>query len=176
MLRHQLAIAALVLGALLHGASVDADNQNQIERLKIEANYDACTTEKTLGAEYCANETWNIEVNDNGWSATSIGTDGAPPVLESRITCADGKYKSITNGQPWLGKCELIGDPIRPCFHISGGGSTEAFSKVETMQCFEISGDSCTMTLGGEMIGQAEAVKGEYAIALKEINSCRVSQ
>lgn len=26
----------------------------------------------------------------------------------------------------------------------------------------------------GEMIGQAEAVKGEYAIALKELKSCRI--
>ena len=88
--------------------------------------------------------------------------------------CEDGTYKSLTNGQPWSGKCELTGDAAHPCFHIAGGGSKEAFSKIDSMQCFDIAESSCTLELNGEMIGQAEAVKGEYAIALKELKSCRI--
>jgi hypothetical protein len=174
MLRVCLVAVTAFLAATASASSAKAENQTQIEKLKIEAEYDACTTEKTQQVEYCATETWSIQVNPDGWTATSTGTDGAPPVLESSITCVDGKYKSITNGQPWAGQCELTGDAAHPCFHITGGGSKEAFSKVETLQCFDVAQDACTMTVDGVIVGEAEAVKGEYVIGLKEMKSCRI--
>jgi len=175
VLHFHFTISAVFVSVLTFASPVNAENQTQIEKLKIEAEYDACTTEKTQKAEYCATETWSIEVNADGWSAKSTGTDGAPPVLESSITCADGEYRTVTNGQVWTGKCELTGDAVHPCFHITGGGSKEAFSKVETLQCFDVARDTCTMTVEGVMIGQAEAVKGEYVIGLKEMKSCRIT-
>ena len=169
----------VVLGGLLLCCAVaaspaQAENKAKIEALKIEVDYDACTVEKTQRAEFCANEKWTIDVDADGWSARGVGSDGAPPTLEMSATCEDGIYKSITNGQAWVAKCALVGDAARPCFHITGGGRKEAFSKIESTQCFEIAESACTMKLDGEMIGQAEAVKGEYAIALKELKSCRI--
>ena len=166
--------SGLLLCAVLGSSPAGADNQAKIDALKIEVDYDACTVEKTQKAEFCANEKWTIEVDEDGWSASGVGSDGAPPTLEMTAVCEDGTYKSLTNGQPWSGKCELTGDAAHPCFHIAGGGSKEAFSKIDSMQCFDIAESSCTLELNGEMIGQAEAVKGEYAIALKELKSCRI--
>lgn len=168
---------AVLLFAFIACPPVSAENQTNIEKLKIEVDYDACTIEKTQKNEFCANEKLSIDVNADGWAAKGTGTDGAPPVLEMNATCQDGKYKSITNGQPaWRARCELTGDAARPCFHISGGGSKEAFTKVETLQCFDIAESACTMTIEGVMIGQAESVKGEYMIAVKKLKSCRIME
>ncbi|WP_284735503.1 hypothetical protein [Dongia deserti] len=164
----------ILLCAAFASSLASAENQARIEGLKIEVDFDACTTEQTQKTEFCANEKWNIEVDADGWSAEGTGTDGAPPVLEMQAICQDGKYKSVTNSQIWLAKCELTGDAVNPCFHIIGGGSREAFTKVDTRQCFNIAESACTMTLEGMMIGQAEAVKGEYAVVLKELKSCRI--
>jgi hypothetical protein len=164
----------LLLCASLALSPAEAENKAKIDALKIEVDFDACTTEKTQKAEFCANEKWTIEVEKDGWSASGVGSDGAPPTLEMTAVCEDGAYKSTTNGQPWSAKCELTGDAARPCFHVAGGGPKEAFSKVASRQCFEIAESACTMTLDGQMTGQAESVKGEYAIAVKQLKSCRI--
>lgn len=173
-LRHVTLASGLLLCASLVWSPAEAENQAKIDALKIAVDFDACTTEKDQNAEFCANEKWTIEVNEGGWTASGVGSDGAPPVLEMTATCADGKYKSTTNGQPWFGKCELTGDATHPCFHIAGGGPKEAFSKIASQQCFDVAESTCTMELDGQMTGQAESVKGEYAIAVKELKSCRI--
>lgn len=166
--------SGMLLCASLASLSARAENQAEIDTLKIEVDYDACTIEKTQKTEFCANEKWNIDVNPDGWSAKGIGSDGAPPVLEMSAICQDGKYKLVTNGQLSLAKCELTGDAVHPCFHVTGGGSKEAFSKLDSLQCFDVTENTCTMKLDGMVIAQAAAIKGEYAIALKELKSCRV--
>jgi hypothetical protein len=171
---HAALFCALLLCATVFWSPAQAENKAKIDALKIEVDYDACTTHKEQQAEFCANETWSIAVDEAGWSASGVGSDGASPAMEMSATCEDGVYKSVTNGQPaWVARCELTGDAARPCFHVTGGGSKEAFSKVETRQCFDIAESGCTMQLEGVMVGQAEAVKGEYAIALKQLKSCR---
>ena len=173
-LRHVALASGLLLCAALAWSPAEAENKANIDAPKIEVDYDACTTEKTQQAQICANEKWTIDVNEDGWSANGLGSDGASPAVEMSATCADGTYKSITNGQAWLGKCALTGDAAHPCFQVTGGGPKEAFSKVASSQCFDIAERTCTMKLDGEMIGQAESVKGEYAIALKELKSCKI--
>jgi hypothetical protein len=168
------AALGVLLSTFLGASPAGADNQAKIEMLKIEVDYDACTVEKTQQAEFCANEKWTIEVDEDGWSANGVGSDGSAPAVEMSATCEDGAYKSITNGQAWVAKCQLVGDAAHPCFHVTGGGSKQAFSKVESQQCFDIAESGCTMKLDGVMIGQAETVKGEYAIGLKELKSCRI--
>lgn len=167
-------VPGLLLCAALAWSPAEADNKAKIGALKIEVDFDACTTEKIQKTEFCANEKWTIEVEEDGWSATGVGTDGAPPVLEMTAVCDDGVYKSLTNGQPWFAKCELTGDAAHPCFRIAGGGPKEAFSRIVSRQCFDIAESACTMTVDGQMTGQAEAVKGDYAIALKQLKSCRI--
>lgn len=170
--RH-VAVGGLLLCCAVAASPALAENKAKIDALKIEVDYDACTTHKEQQAEFCASETWSIAVNEAGWSASGVGTDGTA-TMEMSATCTDGIYKSTTNGQPWVGRCERAGDAVHPCFHVTGGGAMEAFSKVETRQCFDIAESNCTMTLAGVMIGRAEAVKGEYAIALKQLKSCRI--
>ena len=69
--------SGLLLCAFLGSSPADADNQAKIDALKIEVDYDACTVEKTQKAEFCANEKWTIEVDEDGWSASGVGSDGA---------------------------------------------------------------------------------------------------
>lgn len=166
--------SGILMCASLASWPAGAENQAKIEALKIDVDYDACTIEKTQKTEFCANEKWNIDVNPDGWSAKGTGTDGAPPVLEMSATCQSGEYKLVTNGQFWLAKCELTGDAAHPCFHVMGGGGKEAFAKLDSLQCFDIVENACTIKLEGMVIAQAAAIKGEYDIALKELKSCRI--
>jgi hypothetical protein len=95
--------------------------------------------------------------------------------MDMKASCRDGVYKSVTNGGPaWFGKCELVGTAARPCFHLSGGGPKEAFSKVEMRQCFDIAGPACKVEMNGVMIGRVDPVKGESVQALTEQKSCAV--
>src|SRR5688572_2034429 len=86
--------SGLLLCAVLGSSPAGAENKANIEALKIEVDFDACTSEKSQQGESCANEKWTIEVDEDGWSANSRGFDGATPMGEMSAVCEDGAYKS----------------------------------------------------------------------------------